>query len=409
MFERGFSHYLTYGATDQHTIIQLSSLIDGVVVPATVAAFQRDGTGGFVLSLSARETGPDYVIDPRFPLFQQGLKNSNRKPKKSHIMLSKLLDDEGLVRSSDPSPEDFDNERIVRIADQWVKFNLGYTEVDSKFEKYAKRLEEEILPENAKTPKYIIAPYFMSSDIRDPWWERSGRFFEATQAAVADKAECIRVLALKSANVLAEAVESVEDSKIGLWVNDLHELNSDSGELAYYLNGVQAAHRRGVSTFALYGGFFSVIAANVGLEGSCHGIGFGEHRKWVELPSSGPAPARFYSPALHRYISQEDAYELWKIDKSAFGCQCNECKGQNPLRLEYHELMKHSVRCRADEINNWTSLPLEDVSLQLKDEYSRYIELVESAEIAERMRERLLRLPEHLPRWFRAVDSVVVG
>lgn len=405
MFDNAFSHYLTYGATDQHTIIDLSTVIDGIIVPSTVAAFQRDGTGGFVLSLSAREASPKYAIDPRFPLFQQSLNNSSSGPKKSHQMLAELLGDPGLISNQDPKPDDFDDDRIRNIAEQWVTFNTGYTQVDSKFDKYAKRLGEKILPEDAKSAEYIIAPYFMAGGQDDPWWERSKKFFEATKTLVKGGAECIRVIALKSASALESVGKGVDDEKVAIWVNDLHELNSDSYDLSEYLKGIRALALQGKSVFALYGGFLSVIAGNLGLKGSCHGIGFGEHRKWIELPSSGPAPARFYSPFLHRYIPQEDAYSLWQIDESVFGCKCNECQGGNPLALDYHGLMKHSVRCRAEETKDWRGLSLDDVSDGLKEQYAKYVELVESSKFPERIQNRLLALSGHLPKWFKSVDA----
>ena len=68
MFTRQFSHYLSYGASDQKTVVDLRDVYNGILVPGTVAAFQREGTGGFVLSLSAADSIP-YVIDPRSPLF----------------------------------------------------------------------------------------------------------------------------------------------------------------------------------------------------------------------------------------------------------------------------------------------------------------------------------------------------
>jgi hypothetical protein len=76
-----FSHYVSYGATDQETIRELTGAIDGrwcVLVPATVAAFQQQGTGGFILTLSATAEAPNYVIDPRFPLFQH--RSAPRRP-----------------------------------------------------------------------------------------------------------------------------------------------------------------------------------------------------------------------------------------------------------------------------------------------------------------------------------------
>ena len=45
MFETKFSHYLSYGAADQHTVRELRGFYDGLLVPGTVAAFQREGTG----------------------------------------------------------------------------------------------------------------------------------------------------------------------------------------------------------------------------------------------------------------------------------------------------------------------------------------------------------------------------
>src|SRR2546430_165765 len=100
MFD-SFAHYLSYGATDQQTARELTGFYDGLLVPGTVAAFQADGTRGFVLTLSAlRRTR--YVIDPRFPLFQQRL----GAPKKSHESLALLFGVPDLVlRTADPTAE----------------------------------------------------------------------------------------------------------------------------------------------------------------------------------------------------------------------------------------------------------------------------------------------------------------
>src|SRR6266511_1278969 len=118
MFEP-FSHYLSYGATDQQTVRDLTGAYNGLVVPGTVAAFQRQGTGGFVLALSATQAAAKYVIDPRFPLFQQPLS----QPKKSHFALADLLGVPELVSITHPDPSDFVPERINTIARNWVRFN----------------------------------------------------------------------------------------------------------------------------------------------------------------------------------------------------------------------------------------------------------------------------------------------
>ena len=400
MFNQRFSHYLTYGATDQHTIINLAEVIDGLVVPSTIASFQRDGTGGFVLTLSASQTSPDYIIDPRFPLFQQSL----QKPKRSHEALAGLLGDADLVRYDNPSPSDFDDKRLTAMARRWIDFNLGYTNVTSKFEKYAKRLDESVITDDSKAPSFILAPYFMASGVMDPWWERSQRFYEVTRGQLENSAKCIQVIALTEANNMPNAIDQVTDSQIAIWIDDLSELESTSDRLVSYLKGIAYANSRNIKTFSLYGGFFSVLASNVGLNGSCHGIGFGEHRRWIELPSSGPPPARFYDPLLHRYISQEDAFSLWQINKELFQCKCVECEGKSPIQLKYHELMKHSVHCRHMEIEQWM-VGAENISSLLAEERDKFGSALDLAQTSERIKDRLFRLGSHVPRWIYAFNE----
>ena len=61
-----FSHYLAYLATDQETYRDLRGQYDGLLVPGTIAAWQRQGTGGFVLSLSAAAGSPRTSSIPAF-------------------------------------------------------------------------------------------------------------------------------------------------------------------------------------------------------------------------------------------------------------------------------------------------------------------------------------------------------
>lgn len=56
MFDTPFEHYLAYGATDQSTVRELAGKFTGLIVPGTVAAFQREGTGGFVLSVRPKRS-----------------------------------------------------------------------------------------------------------------------------------------------------------------------------------------------------------------------------------------------------------------------------------------------------------------------------------------------------------------
>lgn len=364
MMFSAFSHYLSYGATDQQTARDLTGDYDGLLVPGTVAAFQNDGTRGFVLTLSAYKHTP-YTIDPRVPLFQQRLPN----PKKSHESLAELLGVPALVNQHGaPSPTHFTDEWIQTIATSWLQFNDGYTTVSSKhFNKYAERLGEDVVPAGrGQGPERVLVPYTVASSPTDPWWAVSRRLWQAHVVAATQRGKVerlVRVVAANEATGLAQLLAGCDEREVAIWANALDELDVSEGglrALTAYRDAIAQSTSSGKSLFALYGGFFAVLMSLYGLRGASHGIGYGEARTWVELPQSGPPPARFYLRRAHRYVSQDLAEYFWDTARDLVYCDCAECNGQRPGLLDYHGLMKHSVRCRQTEILGWTGrLPAE--------------------------------------------------
>lgn len=396
-----FSHYLSYGSTDQQTARRLAGSYDGLLVPGTIAAFQRAGTGGFVLTLSATRASPRYMIDPRFPLFQQKLP----APKKSHEALAAIFGAPELVRSSDPAPTDFNADLITRVAQGWVQFNSGYSQEALKsFDKYARRLGESIEPANQRGPSAILPPYLIARGDSDDWWRISKELYTATRSE--SSASMIRVVAAESPSLLTDCLAEISAERVAIWVSGLNELTSSIEDLSDYGATIARASTQGTATFALYGGFFSVLLRSVGLSGSSHGIGYGESRSWVELPKSGPPPARFYLPRAHRYVSQDFAYQLWARSRPLAECDCAVCNGGSPLGLAYQELMEHSVICRAKEIADWASLNTSEIAERLGLEYRRF-----ESELAELLLPPALvgqaeRLLSHLPRWIAAIGRL---
>jgi hypothetical protein len=395
-FER-FAHYLAYGATDQETFRELRDSYSGVVVPATIAAFQRQGTGGFVLSLSATPEAPPYVIDPRFPLFQQAL----QAPKKSHTALAELLgDSELVVQDFDPTPDAFPDERIALIAQKWVEFNIGYGAKESQsFDKYAKRLKEAIEPEHAQDPEAVLAPYFACDGPDDPWWKRSVKFFEQTRDAAGDTS-CLRVVCASRSSALDELLLSLDgDEQLIVWVSNFDEHKATVEELVAYRRAIAHAVEKRQDTFALYGGFFSVLLGIDGLRGASHGVGYSEHRNWRELPSAGAPPARYYLRRAHRYVAQDLAQVLYTISPDLTKCPCPHCDQRPPIELDYHELMKHSVLCRAEEIERWLPLDIPTAARLLEDEHVALSAQIANATLVPRIRKRAESSIEHLPQW----------
>lgn len=408
MFE-AFSHYLSYGATDQQTARMLSGSYDGLLVPGTVAAFQADGTRGFVLTLSATGSRTRYVVDPRFPLFQQRL----AKPKKSHESLAAILGDPNLIsRSTAPEAEDFDATRCEGIAQHWLDFNRGYTTVSSKhFNKYAERLGESIVPDDTQGPERILAPYTMATSTRDAWWSAAQRLWQAhvSLASGTDQLDLLlRVVAAQHAPALSDLLADTPEAEVAVWVDGLDELDASDGglrELAAYRDAITAASERGQSLFALYGGFFSVLMSSFGLRGASHGIGYGEARTWRELPQSGPPPARYYLPKAHRYISQDLALYLWREARELVECRCGECNGGTPAALDYHGLMRHSVRCRQAEIDVWSLLPASTAAQHLVAAAAEFETELEWLDLPRNLKRQADACHAHLRGWAAVLDG----
>ncbi len=400
MFDSTFAHYLSYGATDQQTVRALAGSYTGLLVPGTVAAFQRDGTGGFVLTLSATPDPPEYAIDPRTPLFQQGLS----KPKKSHQSLADLLGIAALIRADDPDPSEFTDDVVGTMARNWAQFNGDYrSAAGSKFAKYATRLGQLVQPRDAQQPTFVFPPYFVARRRRDPWWDVSQRLFQATVDELGDAERAVRVVATTSGMGLADLLADVDDVRAAIWVSGLEELTADSDDLAEYAEAVSEASNDGMDLFALYGGFFSVLLQNLGLSGSSHGIGFGEYRQWVELPSSGPPPARYYLPQLHRYVQPDEATQLYFADRRLAACECVECESEPPIALDYHALMRHSVRCRATEINEWSGLGVPAAIARLSREFSDFRGVLHTCGLPDIAVNRIEQRAAHIPRWIGAL------
>jgi hypothetical protein len=400
MFEAGFQHYLSYGATDQRTVRELTDAFDGIVVPGTVAAFQREGTGGFMLTLSATQAGIPYVIDSRFPLFQQALE----RPKKSHQALAELLMDPALVSGAPPVASDFTEERLERIARHWADFNEVYdTQQSAKFDKYARLLNEPVAPRNAQGPSRILAPYFIARAPDDPWWRHSQRLFDLTRGHA--QLEVIRVVACEEPWDLSDLLAEVPDERVAVWVSDLDEIGTAPDALAAYGLAIAQAHRGGTRSFALYGGFFGLLLSSVGLGGASHGIGYGEYRAWLELPQSGPPPARYYLPRTHRYIAQDLAFAMWSASPDITRCSCRVCDGGAPPD-NYQDLMQHSVLARAQEVRQWAGLSPADAAARLGEEHDAFERDVLQAALPRPLRGPANRSFEHLPRWIAALEEI---
>lgn len=402
-----YSHFLSYVANDQQTVRDLAGTYDGILVPGTVASFQADGTKGFVLSISATAAAPRYTVDPRFPLFQQSLPS----PKRTHQALAAVLGVPELVQPENPlSPAIYSDGLIATITENWMRFNRSFTDLElRKFDKYAARLDERIIPADRKGPTWIIPPYFVAIEDDSRWWSVSERFWHAAADMCQSPESLVRVAAVDQASLLDNTLSKCPEDKLIVWVSNLNERNTDYesiDDLIMYGRAIQDASARGQSIFALYGGFFSVLLAMFGLNGSSHGIGYGEFRAWQELPKSGPPPPRYYLPKAHRYISVDLAIFLWSLEPELVVCTCIECQGSSPEYLDYLSLMKHSVRCRANEIQTWCGMSPDSAISKLSLEAEFIEDTTAALRLPTNMRDTLSQCSESLRAWAGAVGAI---
>jgi hypothetical protein len=400
-----FSHFLAYGSTDQETLRELSHDYQGVLVPGTIAAYQAEGTKGFILSLSAAVQKP-YAIDPRTPLFQY----RNSHPKQSHLALARVLGIDDLLRLHGEVPlREWSEARCEEVADRWVRFNTAYTEIAPKqFDKYARRLGRPLSVSSARLPSWVLAPYLM--DGRDlECASVNDRLWAATSVAAAQVgARARRVFANRDAAAMSRAALQSELEEVLVWIDDLDETAPEnSSRLSEYALAVQQLAEAGKSPFALYGGYFAIALRSVGLRGVSHGIGFSEHRNHVELRSSGGAPARFYVQRIHRYLPVEIASELWRQAPTLVDSYFDGYESRDPGEYTYHELMKLSVRARSDEAERIVGLGPAAVRAALQRDLREYVAELEDVTLSSPVERRVRSALSHLPSWIAALGAVV--
>lgn len=402
-----FSHFLAYGSTDQETLRDLTDAYQGLIVPGTIAAYQAEGTRGFVLSLSAA-IGKPYAIDPRTPLFQY----RNAAPKQSHLALAKLLGLADLVETNGlVALSDWTEDRVAAVARDWIAFNTSYTTIAPKqFDKYARRLGRALPVSKAATPRWILSPYLMDTGEQGMRAANNLLWTAMQEEARLKSVQLRRVFAHRRPDALADEVLESPEEEVVIWLDDLDEMAPESQpRLSAYASAVRDIARAGKAPFALYGGYFATALRSFGLRGVSHGIGFSEHRNHIELRSSGGAPARFYVQRLHRYLPVEIASELWRQNPSLVESYFAGYESRDPGEYSYHDLMKLSVRARWDEANRLEELASVDVIADLQQTLRSYQADLARVSLSEAVTRRVRASLQHLSSWIGALTDAKGG
>lgn len=352
-------HWLSYSNSDQSLLRNpdLESCWDALLVPGTLAAYYFQGTGGFVLS-----RGRPYAIDPRTPLLQE-LPSPRPAPRASHLELARIHDPDTV--DAWPAQEiglaHWEDGRWPTVVENVLDFQQQYaTSASEKVGKYEALLAEARgqAPDGETTlqsPFRFIPPYWAVAGIRDSWWGLSRDAIALARDRIAPEA-LQPIVCLREAAPLSGFGELFQEIPAGVlqvfaWKSQWDETEATQEDIDAWVYVIEAADKKGVRLSNLYGGYLSVLLTGLGLDGLNHGVGYSEKRDARRLGATGAPPARYYVPALRRFLAVPTAQAVVAHLPGQWSCTCSVCEGgAGPADLSSERLKRHFLLCRAAEL-----------------------------------------------------------
>lgn len=354
-------HFLAYGNSDQVSFrdSEVRASFDYMSVPGTIAAYYEDATAAFVLSSNL-----DYSIDPRTPLFQEGLP----APRASHFTLATWLGESvstHLQRHPEGAefPASFYTPGVVEeMVESLLGKQLNYSGRAPAVAKKMDRYRQLLLKASGRSttgpaaavrgPSFALSPYFAVRDVAsDPWWAVNQSVLEVC-ARRADANRISPVVAVAHPGLLGRALDAMpaglSDTQF-FWITDFDERRTNDQALRNLWLTVRNQSQRGRRLVNMYGGFFSICMQHAGLWGFNNGLGYSESRAWPQLTSTGAAPPRYYIKRLHAFAAPASAQLLMEAD-SSFACDCSACRDTAPVDMSYHMLKRHFALARRWEL-----------------------------------------------------------
>lgn len=370
-----FVQMVAYGNAEQRFFRDYGDLFNVVTLPGTVAAFFRQGAGGFVLALDK-----PYFIDPRTSVLQARFQAEGRDEPR-HVRLADAHGPQtaGIFARRALRTGDLSDGLRQEMVESIIAFQVDYAASSSqKLSEYLRYLEKE--PETEPlAPHWVTPPYFRASRLDDDWYSASMDMAE--RALRLDLARpvvpivCVRKVCLSEDNAHDRIANDWADDFPArlLWLDKLDGYRDPVDDLEAFLDLVVTFRERRARLFNLFGDYFSVMAMRVGLSGVGHGVGYGESRE--ALTRGGGLPAeRYYIPALHRHYPPVDAeVMILQVDDSRMICRCEACQRymvDNELqvsRMGREDLLAHFLMKRRDEIEHVSNTSLDELMNELAD------------------------------------------
>lgn len=369
--------YITYQHNVQRYFRDHSEKYAGVIIPISIAATFPTGTYGFIRALCSKYNH-SYAIDPRTALFQHKWDRSSVRPPHQRMagIFGPPFDSMGLRRALEP--DDFSSPGVIaEICKRCIDFQKDFRarkEDVRKLRKYKKLLGISQL-DDLYEPQFLVPPYFLFDQRKDPWYDISMRFIRQSLEA-SGNLPVQPVLHSPGWHTVDEwnpILQDIHDCGIHacwLYVNDFKEHDASPDDLQEYRATVEACDAAGVRPYSLFGGYFSILMGYYGLRGFGNGIGYGEWRD-SGYHRGGTAMIRVYIPKVHRYLDAPAAQRLIDTDPDYFASTdllAEYASGRKRLAddLTLMEALDHFMECRYNEIQFVADAPVAQALAELE-------------------------------------------
>jgi len=307
----------------------------GLVIPAHILVWWRTWINEFLPKL-----GKPFIVDPMtFALaLDPGLISKETGVKKSWEKLighfgknvskafsSGPLKPNALVDNKGESTPLLDS--IIRKSLE-LQTDLCRSKSPSQasLDKYRQMLGEETKGEIK--PDVLVAPYFLFKNESDPWY--------SVNVASVQEMVGLRGKSKVHAVVLTEMsfLHSADWSRVArdfkgvdgliLWISGFNERRSNVADLTAVAMAVRELSQRVETIHMLYGGYFSLSLATLGLSRLSHGICYGDSKSIDVKATGGGFATRFYLKGLKMKTVNTNAQVLFS-DHPVQPCRCPVC------------------------------------------------------------------------------------
>lgn len=388
----------------------------GIVVGANLAAFYPDWLPTFF-----RTVKKPFFVDPVTYVFARNLENikKNGEIKKSFQKLAKtystklheLIEKEGrqLIPRDFWINEHWNNRFIEELAKNVIDFQVNIMKAPSQLSllEYAEILGEKV-PE-VEGPEFLVAPYFYSASLHDPWYQISLR---VAKRAIDFKGSfplfavlCTsRELLLDKAFITKMTKDYSEFDGYLLWISEFDEKREGEEYLKGLIDIVQELAKTKKPLYTLYGEYFSAMISKFGLWGYCRGICYGASKSVDAVAGGARLSQRYYIKLNHGKLSETVA-RTFLTDNPEELCKCEICSDVISAvheansaqkiatffdRMDFAKTRAHFLTVHAKEQEELDHILIKDIVQQLKANIER----------CHNLKAQFYNIPDdHLYRW----------